>query len=343
MTDPTDAPAVDQPTGGSRRAKTRTHLTPVEQRRMLWRFLPWAVAVVLLLNVLERSWRRAPPPPAPQVETALDIVRGPRPAGTEVIVEAPVDAVATRPSLSARSAADDVLSRVRDDTFFREADMEAWVQTWRTLSHATADDLTSAPPVSFGELFGQPRSFRGRLVSLRGTLHRVEYLAAPANAAGLEGYWQGWLEPTDGPSSPIIIQFLESPEGMPTGLRVHEAVDVVGYFLKRHAYQATDTVRVAPLVMAKRPLWRPTPRAPDSARSPAAWLPALFAVMMGLGVAALWLVQRSGRRSGRHPVDVDAALAGYEPVTIGEALRRMAMADGAPTTEPLGVTSETQP
>jgi hypothetical protein len=65
--------------------------------------------------------------------------------------------------------------------------------------------------------------------------------------------------------------------------------------------------------------------------------------MMGLGVAALWLVQRSGRRPGRHPVDVDAALAGYEPVTIGEALRRMAMADGEPTREPLGVTSETQP
>lgn len=308
---------------------------------MIWRFLPWAVVLVLALNMLERSWHGTPPPAAPQVETALDSVRGHRPPGTEVIVEVASEEAVPRPSLSARSAADDVLSQVRDDTFFREADMEAWLQTWRTLSHATDAELAAAPPVSFGELFGQPRSFRGRLVSLRGTLHRVEYLSAPRNAYGLEGYWQGWLEPADGPASPIVIQFLDAPAGMPTGLDIHETVHVVGYFLKRYAYQATDTVRVAPLVMAKRPVWRPRPGPPDMARSPAAWMPAVLAVLTVLAVAGLWLWHKP-RSPGPHPVDVEAVLAGYEPVTIGESLRRMAMAHDTTETVSETVTTESR-
>jgi hypothetical protein len=74
----------------------------------------------------------------------------------------------------------------------------------------------AAPRVSFAELFGQPRSFRGRLVRMKGVFHRAEELTAPANSYGIDRYWQGWLEPAGGPVSPVVVQFLKLPEGMPT-------------------------------------------------------------------------------------------------------------------------------
>jgi hypothetical protein len=291
--------------------------------------MPAALALVLVLSFLERRWRGPSPPLAPQVDTALEAVRGPLPVDEAVIIEAPVEDAPLVTAAVARSATDAALAAVRDDAFFREADLDAWTQTWRTLREAGPAGLaaTTAPRVSFAELFGQPRSFRGRLVRLRGTFRRIEHLTAPAGA-GIEGYWQGWLEPDGGPASPLVVQFLELPEGMPTGLRVHETVDVLGFFLKRYAYQATDTVRVAPLVMALRPGWRPP--APVSAGG--AWPVPLFATAAGMTlaiVAAAWLWSRPATRRSRRPVDVAGSLTGFEPLTPDEALRRLAAAHAA--------------
>jgi hypothetical protein len=288
--------------------------------------MPAALALVLVLSFLERRWRGPPPPVAPQVDTALEAVRGPLPVDEAVIIEAPVDDATVATAAAARSATAAALAAVRDDAFFREADLEAWTQTWRTLRDAGPAGLaaTPAPRVSFAELFGQPRSFRGRLVRLRGTFHRIEHLAAPAGA-GIEGYWQGWLEPDGGPASPIVVQFLELPAGMPTGLRVHETVDVLGFFLKRYAYQATDTVRVAPLVMALRPGWRPPAPAPAAGAWPVGRVAAAFGAVLAL-VAAGWLWNRPAARRARRPVDVAGSLTGFEPLTPDEALRRLAAA-----------------
>lgn len=291
--------------------------------------MPAALAVVLVLSFIERRWRVPPPPAAPQVDTVLEAVRGPLPAEEVVIIEATVDDGPATTATVVRSATDAALAAVRDDAFFRESDLEAWTQTWRTLREAGPAGLAAAtaPRVSFAELFGQPRSFRGRLVRLRGTFRRIERLAAPAGA-GIEGYWQGWLEPDGGPASPIVVQFLELPEGMPSGLRVSERVDLLGYFLKRYAYQATDTVRVAPLVMALQPGWRPAAPAPANGPAPVARIATALGALLAVGVAA-WLWSRPDARRARRPVDVAESLTGFEPLTADEALRRLAAVHAA--------------
>jgi hypothetical protein len=315
----------------SPRKRPPNYLHPTERRRLMWQVMPWAVAVVIGLSITEWVWFRPPPvPPEPHIDTALEAVRGPDPTGEAVRLDFPDldpadDPFAIDPQ--GLSASPEALGQVRDDTFFREADMDAWLQTWRTLRDLGPQALAKAavPQVSFAELFGQPRSFRGRLVRFKGTLHRVEELRAPENHYGIESYWQGWLEPASGPAAPVVLQFLERPAGMPVGMKVHEAVGVTGFFFKRYAYAAADTVRVAPLVMTIQPRWMPL-RSPGEGHSwLSGWALATLAAAIGVTLAAGWLASRGpGRRPAPLAVDVVASLDGFEPVTPEESLRRLA-------------------
>lgn len=298
----------------------------------MWRVMPVAAVVLVGLSLAERAWLGRPlPRPPSDIDTALEAVRGPEPTGDAVRLEPVVeeqDPLDIDPTgLSAPPAA---LAQVRDDTFFREGDMDAWLQTWLTLRQLGAAGLgkAAAPRVSFAELFGQPRSFRGRLVRFKGTLHRVEQLRAPANNYGIDDYWQGWLEPASGPAAPIVLQFLELPDGMPVGMKVHEAVDVTGYFFKRYAYNAADTIRVAPLVMALQPRWMPLrPQDGRPASLPAWTIATMLAAAVIVGAAGRWALKSPGRRpafDAMTPVDMTTSLDGFEPVTTEESLRRLA-------------------
>lgn len=289
--------------------------------------MPAALAALLVLTWVERTWfPRRDPRPAAAVDTRLEAVRGPAPGVDEVIIEPQPEPPADVPAADALGAPAGLLAAVRDDTFFRDADTDAWEQLLLTLRETgqPARLRAVAPRVSFSELFGQPRSFRGRLVRLRGTLHRLERLEAPDNNYGIDHYWQGWLEPEGGPATPIVVHFLAVPEGMPTGMRIDEPVDVVGYFLKRYAYQAADTIRVAPLVVASEPVRRPPSAAVKGAASLGTWalvsMAALVAAtLLGIGLAG----RRGGRRDANQPVDLSAALAGHEPFSTAEALGRL--------------------
>ena len=222
------------------------------------------------------------------------------------------------------------LAQVRDDTVFRGAEEEAWFQIWMTLRSADTRSLarSSVRRVSFTELFGQPRSYRGRLVRFRGTLHRLEKLTAPANDYDIKDYWQGWLEPEGGPVSPIVVYFLRLPEGMPHGMKISEQVDVVGYFFKRWAYAATDTVRIAPLVLALEPIWKPRPAGSpvgNSIGTVALVTMAAVVLLTMLGIRAAG--NGPGRRQSPPPTDLSTTLSDVELFSPDEALRRMAEAE----------------
>lgn len=302
----------------------RNYLAPAERRRVFWQFMPPALLVLLALGWIEQAWfPRGGPPAARQIDTRLDAVRGAPPVGEAVLIE-PEPAPFTNEVLGL-SAAPDLLARVRDDAFFRHDEEPAWVQTWLTLRSADAAAvLAAARPVSFTELFGQPLSFRGRPVKFKGTLRRLERLKAPANDYDIREYWQGWLEPASGPASPIVVQFLQVPPLMPLGLKINEPVEVAGYFFKRYAYKAADTIRRAPLVMAIQPVW--TPRKPVEPGGTS--LGTVAVVSMAAVVAATALAMFLGNRGTRSrpagPADLDEALAGIDIVSTGESLRRLA-------------------
>lgn len=321
MIDPAEPAGPSSPDGDRippARRRPPNYLAVGERRRLLGRFLPLALALFLGLTWLEHTWFKRPDPPAaPPVDTRLETVGGPRPGADEVVLEPEPEPEAepVEPEAGSLSAPASMLAKVRDDTFFRDADIDAWLQMFVTLRDAGRQTLLRAPAprVSFSELFGQPRSFRGRLVRLRGTLHRLERLAAPANNYGVEHYWQGWLEPEGGPASPIVVHCLEVPEGMATGLQISEPVEIVGYFFKRYAYNAADAIRVAPLVITLEPVRRPSPTAAARGSSLATWVVVSMAVMVAAAVLGIALASRpAGRRTRPAPVG-PAAPDGFEP------------------------------
>lgn len=317
----------------------RNYLSRTEHRRLFWRFMPPAIILFLALSWVERAWFRPPAQPGPaQVDTRLAGAHIERTVDGAVVIEAepePIEADADELGASVTSLAD-----VRDDTVFRPGDEEAWFQIWMTLRSTDMQALerSKARAVSFIELFGQPRSFRGRLVRFKGTVHRLQKVEAPANDYNITGYWQAWVEPADGPASPVVVYFLRLPEGMPHGMRVREPVEVVGYFFKRWAYEATDTVRTAPLVMALEPVWKPLPPPPAGGTTLGGY--ALLA-MAGLVIATLVAMRLAGgtplRRETPPPENLSETLAGMEPFSPGAALERLAATerDSEPTPPPV--------
>jgi hypothetical protein len=313
----------------------RNYLARSEKRRVFWLFMPPAIVAVLALGWIERTWfPRKVSSAAKQIDTSLAAVRGARPAGDAVLIEAEPEPFV--PTAEELSASVDALARIRDDAFFRKEEEEAWVQTWLTLrSGNQAAILEAAPNVSFTELFGQPMSFRGRLVRFKGTLKRLERLKAPANDYDIQEYWQGWLEPAGGPASPIVVHFRSLPEGMPTGMKIDEPVQVAGYSFKRYAYKASDTIRRAPLVLASEPVWMPRPPLTPGGTSLGT---VALVTMAGLVLATVLGMHFAGRGSPRSPdqtpTDLNAALSDVELFSTEESLRRLAESKCSTTTNP---------
>lgn len=258
-------PRPQTPRPPSRR-EPRNWLRRAEQRRLFWTWMPPALVVLLAAGQAERVFFAPPPAEPPRgVDTVLARAPVTRTIDDAVTIQAPAGASpAARPDEpdgpADTAAPRAVLERVRDDTVFRSDDGPAWFAIWARLVEEQGG-ARAAPPargVSFAQLFEQPDSFRGRRVRFEGTIRRLQEVASPANDAGIERTWQAWVEPAGGPPTPIVVYFLALPEGTPTGMRVDVPVIVEGVFFKRWAYQASDAIRLAPLVMAVAP--RPAPR-----------------------------------------------------------------------------------
>ncbi len=335
-----DVPASARVEPVGRGVPPRNYFARGERRRIFWMGMPPAILAVLVLGWIERTWFPRPRPPVPQqVDTSLEAVRGPQLAGDAVLIEP--DPEPFTPAAGSLSASVDALAKIRDDAFFRKDEEPAWLETFNTLRASDNAALRrTAAPVSFTELFGQPRTFRGRPIRFKGELRRLEKVAAPANDAGVGEYWQGWLEPADGPASPIVVHFLRVPEGMPTGLKIAEPVEVAGYFFKRYAYAASDTIRRAPLVIALEPFWTPRPPLAPGGTS----LGTVAVVTLAAVVAATMLALRLAnggptRRRRPDPVDLTTALADVELHSTAESLRRLEQAAAATDSQSFRETS----
>lgn len=330
------SPAPDPAQSGGRSAP-RNFLSAAEHRKLFWRFMPPAVIAVVALDLLTRSGGPSPAPRERQVDTRIEKVAGPPPEQDAVVILTPDEppVVVDEAELSASVTS---LAKVRDATFFRQADEDAWLESLLILRGYGGRSLVPPQDVGFIELFGQPASYRGRSVRMAGTLHRLERLRAPVNNYGIDEYWQGWLEPAGGPASPVIVHFLEVPAGMPTGLEIHEPVVVSGCFLKNMAYKASDTVRVAPLLLARAPTRRGVV-GDDSGGT--LWDLSLAAIGVGTMLAIVasiavgfFLVGRGRRKRAAGAVGLDTALAAVEPFTVAASLARVAADEAARGDEP---------
>lgn len=147
-------------------------------------------------------------------------------------------------------------SGVVDDAPFRLVENDAWFAVLDTLRQFDGEAIQQASPrpVGFSELFRLSDQYRGRLVSLEGTLVRAHRVPAAPNDVGIRQYYQLWLRPRY-EDNPVVIYSLNLPEGFPTGMRIDEPITLEGVFFKRWAYSARDGVRIAPVVLARSVHW----------------------------------------------------------------------------------------
>jgi len=186
---------------------------------------------------------------------------------------------------------------VRDDQPFRSSESRPWFAVLARLKAAEAGALAAASSgwVTFAELYRRSGERRGHVVTVRGRIVQATRLNAPKNDVGIQNYYQLWLWPTD-KNNPIVIYALSIPPGFPVGERLDESVEIHGVFFKRWAYQAQDTLRSAPVLLAKGLHWHRDTRE-DSSRAPAPIPAMLIAILCAAGF--VWYVYHKTRPAPR--------------------------------------------
>jgi hypothetical protein len=242
-----------------------------------------------------------------------------------------------------------LLAEVRDHTVFRAAESEAWFHLLGVLQEAdeAALEKESLGPVGFIQLYEQPDTYRGKLITLHGAARRAFDLQAPPNDYGIEKYYQIWLNPDGGPNSPVVIYALDLPDDFPSSRvpgsnkprNIYEPIEVTGFFYKNWAYGTGTQILSAPLLAAKTIDWKPPVLAErQPTRATTSSLFTILGVGAALGLVAAGLVYWSSRHKPAASVGALAArfqadsLRKLEDEDLGpsvrESLRALAEEEG---------------
>ncbi len=153
----------------------------------------------------------------------------------------------------------------------------------------------------YPELLRIPEEYRGKSITLRGRVRRLEEMPLADGEQDRGTAYQAYLFTDDSRTHPYIIVCRHVPPEMPRGGDILEEVEVTGYFFKIYAYDAQDTSRVAPLFIAQRIEWFPR-QAPQPIISPI--LGAIVAaVALLIIITLLWKISRKDRRIREQRLD----------------------------------------
>jgi hypothetical protein len=234
------------------------------------------------------------------------------------------------------------LAAVRDDTIpNRPAERFAWFRLFETLGGADPAELhqLSHGTVGYVQLLKQPKDYRGKLVTVRGTIELGYRVPAFENVEGIEQYYIFWVRPAGGDDSPIVVYALETPQGFPEVLdknvedqaknRLNVDVEFDAYLFKRMAYLSKKGTLTTPLLLARAPtlLHAPAQVAAQPRAKPPAYgtLALVLAGTAGFGLAvavfAYFTTRRPRRRAEPHA----------EPTP--EELRQLAWLESGPREE----------
>jgi hypothetical protein len=179
-----------------------------------------------------------------------------------------------------KNVVDDTIGLTADDreAYFRilkltekldPEDLRIWAREFREDRRKASPRYRQRPVEKFPtfvDLFQHPADYRGRPVSLHGYFRRLVTYDAGKNEQGFQSLFEGWFYPDEGQGNPAVIIFTEKPAGFPIGADITEEASVTGYFFKMYGYEAHDTTRKAPLILARTVRWRPQ-------KVPARWTP----------------------------------------------------------------------
>ncbi|MDB5348668.1 MAG: hypothetical protein JWP89_7045 [Schlesneria sp.] len=109
------------------------------------------------------------------------------------------------------------------------------------------------------DLYQHPEDYRGRPVSIRGTMRALTKIDPGKNNREIGEAYEGWIFTDDSQGNPVVVVFLSKPEGLKVGGDLTEEVRLTGYFMKMYGYQSQEKARKAPLIMAGAVEWRKGP------------------------------------------------------------------------------------
>jgi len=223
------------------------------------------------------------------------------------------------------------LSSVSDNKPLWPSEWDAWLHLFDVLERTDEATLerASVGRVTFVQLLGQSKEYRGELVTTSGIIRRAHPAKTPENDYGLVDYYQTWLWPADRPDQPIVVWCLHLPEGFPIGMEIAEEAEVTGFCFKLWAYKAADgSVLRAPMLLARGIRWR---KRPEVARTPPKGPLALLLMITGCAAFALVMsVYVHYRTRSRRPSHVESLLEAATlrdtpaPAEVAAALERLA-------------------
>ncbi|MBW8885851.1 MAG: hypothetical protein JF612_13985 [Planctomycetia bacterium] len=286
------------------RAPARRPPPDYSQRSVKLRIFIYLAAIMAVLSVIERSrnpqtwqwmWGRGLASEAP-LDTRL------RESGHRTANDPAGAFVAMPESKAEQEPADITAARaaIQDDTpVFRPAERKIWFHELAHVLNADEEQLENdaLKNVAYLQLHKQPADYRGKVVSVKGTVRLAYRTPAPANDLGVNEYYRGKvvsvkgtvrlayrtpapandlgvneycvyvLQPVGQPDAVIFIYALAAPPGFPRlGAdsgdpkgKMRQDVEVTGVFFKRCAYAARGGTYTAPILIAKAPRWRPPP------------------------------------------------------------------------------------
>lgn len=220
---------------------------------------------------------------------------------------------------------------IRDDTVWRSQEQGAWFHLCSQLrkldTHRLMQDSLGDP--GYAALYRQPDVYRGRIVTVRGTVCLAYRVHAPKNESGIREYCVFWVRSAGGPSLPIVVYSLDAPPGFPQledkdrsgkGTELNEDMEFTGYFFKRWAYHSREGISTAPLLLAAVPRWfheTPTVTKLPSATAIVLWLSSIAVISILLAVAAYRYTRT--RRSATLPDSLQIESLNPDPTSADPA------------------------
>ncbi len=305
-----------------------------DQRRLL--MLVGLLAIVLIATKLAgrpSTWYWLTGPPTvengsdaavtqhEEVDARLKSPEDDLPPGGFRVVDPPADKSLTPPSepASSRTATDlnpQLLADVRDNTLgIRNAERESY---YRILAHArnlTPDQLQSATNnnVTFAQMFTDPDGYRGRLVTVKGSVKRLYPIKVLQNESGIESVYEAWILTPDSGKNPLLLHCTSIPADIPTGDGLDLPCRFTGYFFKKYAYAAGHGAHSTTLLLGRQLDWTP----PPASAAGRGFAPYFFGIVCLLGVVvvvAVWRYSAGDRRFRRQHLD-RILQAAHEPPT----------------------------
>lgn len=100
------------------------------------------------------------------------------------------------------------------------------------------------------DLFTHPDFYRGRPVTIKGTLRKLTKFDVGRNSLDLDQAYEGWVYTPDSQGNPVVVVFTSKDDRLPVKGDLQEEVRLTGYFFKMYGYEAFDATRKAPLILA---------------------------------------------------------------------------------------------